>query len=264
MIEYKTNERAGDLMKSGIRRILALDEIRGFAIVCMIVHHLFYDIGFVLEISWGYRIFNFLCFFQPVFWAAFILTSGICSRLSRNPVKRGIIVLAAGAAVSLATAVIMPAMGITGAEIYFGILSCLGCSMIITGLFMPLLDRGNEKTGMLVTAFLFFATYKISEKSLLFGLVSIPDFLYQSNIFSPLGFFNSSFKSADYFPLIPWLFMFLFGAVFGKYAKEGKFPEFAYKSHSRVLQFVGKNSLWFYLVHQPALYAVMYFIKLFI
>ncbi len=129
-------------MVKGAKRILVLDEIRGFAIVCMIFHHMFYDIGFVLELDWGYRVFNFLCTFQPVFWAAFILTSGICSRLSRNPVKRGIIVLAAGIAVSLVTAVIMPAMGITGAEIYFGILSCLGCSMIITGFLMPLINKG--------------------------------------------------------------------------------------------------------------------------
>ncbi|MDE6110862.1 MAG: DUF1624 domain-containing protein, partial [Eubacterium sp.] len=163
-----------------------------------------------------------------------------------------------------ATAVVMPAIGITGAEIYFGILSCLGCSMIITGLLMPLINKGNEKIGLLVMAFFFFATYKISEKSLLFGLVQLPDVLYQSNIFSPLGFYNSAFKSADYFPLIPWLFMFLFGAVFGKYAKEERFSDFAYKSHSRLLQFVGKNSLWFYLAHQLVLYAIMYIIKLFL
>lgn len=248
-------------MIKGAKRILILDEIRGFAILCMIVHHTFYDIGFILGLNWGYRVFNFLCAFQPLFWAAFIITSGICSRLSRNPVKRGIIVFAAGGAVSFVTAVIMPAMGIKGAEIYFGILSFIGCSMIITGMIMPLINKENEKIGLLVTAFLFFATYKISEKSLLFGLIQMPDFLYQSNIFSPFGFYNSSFKSADYFPLIPWLFMFLFGAVFGKYAKEEKLPEFAYKSHLKFLQFVGKNSLWFYLAHQPVLYTVIYLIK---
>lgn len=262
MIEYEI--KAGDKMIKGAKRILVLDEIRGFAILCMIIHHTFYNIGFVMEMDWGYRVFNFLCAFQPIFWAAFIITSGICSRLSRNPVKRGVIVLAAGCVVSFATAVIMPAVGIYGAEIYFGILSCLGCSMIITGLLMPLINKGNEKIWLLVIAFLFFATYKISEKSLLFGLVQLPDALYQSNIFSPLGFYNSSFKSADYFPLVPWLFMFLFGAVFGKYAKEERLPDFSYKSHSRLLQFVGKNSLWFYLAHQPALYAIMYFIKIFI
>ena len=251
-------------MIKGAKRILILDEIRGFAILCMIVHHMFYDVGFVLGLDWGYRVFDFLCHFQPLFWAAFIITSGICSHLSRNPIKRGFIVLGAGIIVSFVTAIIMPAIGITGAEIYFGILSCLGCSMIIAGGLMPLLNKGNDKIGLLVVAFLFFATYKISDKSLLFGLVRIPDALYQSNIFSPFGFYNSSFQSADYFPLIPWLFMFLFGAIFGKYAKEEKFSAFAYNSHSKVLQFVGKNSLWFYLAHQPALYGIMYLIKLFL
>ena len=256
--------KVGDSVIKDTKRILLLDEIRGLAILCMIVHHMFYDIGFVLRLDWGFRVFNFLCSFQPLFWAAFIITSGICSRLSRNPVKRGAIVFGAGLAVSLVTAVIMPAIGITGAEIYFGILSCLGCSMIITGLLMPLINKGNDIIGLIVTAFLFFATYKISDKSLLFGLVQLPNALYQSNLLSPFGFFNSSFQSADYFPLIPWLFMFLFGAVFGKYAKEEKFSAFAYNSHSKVLQFVGKNSLWFYLAHQLVLYAILYFIKLFL
>lgn len=249
-------------MKDGARRILLLDEIRGFAIICMVIHHTFYNIGFVLGYDFGYTVFDALRIFQPFFWAAFIITSGICSRLSRNTVKRGFIVLAGGLAVTLVTAVIMPLIGITGAEIYFGILSCLGCCMIITGLLIPLMDKCNEKIGMLLCAFLFFATYNISQKSLLFGLITLPDILYQSNIFSPLGFYSSTFVSADYFSLIPWLFMFLFGAFIGKYASEGAFPEATYKSHSKFLQKAGKYSFWIYLAHQPALYAVMYAFKL--
>lgn len=128
-------------MKDGAKRVYLLDELRGFAIICMVIHHTFYDIGFVLGYEWGYNIFNFLCLFQPVFWAIFIVTSGICSRLSRNTIKRGGIVLAAGLIVSFVTAVIMPLMGIVGAEIYFGILSCLGCCMIISGLLSPLIKK---------------------------------------------------------------------------------------------------------------------------
>ncbi|MCC8016737.1 MAG: DUF1624 domain-containing protein [Clostridiales bacterium] len=248
-------------MKSGIKRIHFLDELRGFAILCMVVHHAFYDIGFVLGYDFGYKIFNFLCIFQPLFWAAFIITSGICSRLSKNTVRRGLIVLAGGLAVTLVTAVIMPAIGITGAEIYFGILSCLGCCMIITGLLMPAVEKINAKGGMAVCAVVFFFTYSVSDKSLLFGLIKLPDFLYSSNIFAPLGFYGESFFSADYFPLIPWLFMFLFGAFLGGYAKKGMFPAALYKSRSKFLQKIGKNSFWIYLLHQPALYAIMYIIS---
>ena len=183
-------------MKEGQRRIYLLDELRGFAIICMVFHHMFYDIGFVLHYDIGYKIFNYLCVFQPFFWAIFIITSGVCSRLSRNTVRRGIIVFAAGLAVTLVTAVIMPAIGITGAEIYFGVLSCLGLSMIITGIFMPLINKLGKKgsiAGMAVSAALFLITYSVSEGSLFFGLVELPQALYSNNIFAFLGFHNGSF-----------------------------------------------------------------------
>ncbi len=251
-------------MQEGQRRIYLLDELRGFAIICMVFHHMFYDIGFVLHYDIGYKIFNFLCIFQPVFWAIFIVTSGICSRLSRNTVRRGIIVFAAGLAVTLATAVIMPAIGISGAEIYFGILSCLGLSMIITGAFMPLINKLGKKgsiTGALICAILFLLTYTVNDGSLLFGLIELPKSLYKTNYFAFLGFYNSDFFSADYFSLLPWLFLFLFGAFLGKWAKEQALPQSFYKSRSKFLQKVGKNSLWIYLLHQPVLYAIMYFIS---
>ena len=245
-------------MKEKTRRIELLDELRGFAIIAMLVHHTFLDIGFVLGLDWGYIIFDKLCVLQPVFWAIFIIISGICSRLSRNTLKRGINVLAAGLAVTLVTAVIMPKIGIEGAEIYFGILSCLGSCMIITGLAMPLIEKANAVAGMIICAALFAVFYTVSSHSLCFGLIKLPEALYKTNYLMPLGFYNSGFESADYFALLPWLFMFLFGAFFGKYAKGGAFPEWTYKKHSKFFAFVGRNSLWFYLAHQPVIYAILY------
>lgn len=256
--------KGSEALKKGISRIYLLDELRGFAILCMVVHHAFYDVGFVLKLDWGYEVFDFLCIFQPIFWAIFIIISGICTRLSRNTLRRGLIVFAGGAAVTLVTAVIMPAIGITGAEIYFGILSCLGSCMIITGLLMPLIEKSNEKIGMLICAVLFFVTYSLtSSRTFLFGLIKLPDALFSTDITAPLGFHTENFFSADYFSLIPWLFMFLFGAFLGKYAKAGAFPAFSYKSRSKFLQKVGKNSLWVYLLHQPVLYVIMYIISFF-
>jgi uncharacterized membrane protein len=247
-------------LKSDTRRIELLDELRGFAIIAMIVHHAFLDIGEVAAADWGYKAFDFLCTFQPLFWAIFIIISGICSRLSRNPVKRGVIVLGAGLIVTLVTAVIMPLLNMTGAEIYFGILSCLGSCMIITGLLMPLIEKTNSVAGMIICAVLFAITYSISSKSLLFGLIPLPEALYSTNYLMPLGFFNSSFYSADYFAIFPWIFMFIFGSFLGKYAKDGAFPEWTYKKRVKLFSFVGRNSLWFYLAHQVVIYAILYLI----
>lgn len=244
-------------MKSGGKRIYLLDELRGFAILCMVIHHTFLDIGDVLGLEWGYRVFDALCRVQPFFWAIFIVISGICSRLSRNTLKRGFIVLACGMAITLVTAVIMPAIGFTGAEIYFGILHCLGCCMILTGLAMPVINRIDYRVGAVLSLLLFVLTASINSRSLLFGLIDLPDSWYQYDFLAPIGLFSSSFKSADYFSVIPWIFMFLFGAFLGKLAKDEALPPAMYKKHSAFLCFVGRNSLWIYMLHQPAIYAVM-------
>ena len=177
--------------KSKRKRIYMLDELRGFAILCMILHHTFLDVGDVLGFSWGYKVFDALCIVQPLFWAVFIIISGICSRLSRNTIKRGFIGLGAG----------------------------------------------------LIT--------------MLFGLIKLPAALYQYDFLAPIGIYSNNFKSADYFSIIPWLFVFLFGAFIGELAKEEKFPKGMYKQRSKFLCFVGKNSLWVYILHQPAIYLVM-------
>ena len=261
MIYYICNHFWRVHLKKELKRIELLDELRGLAIVAMLVHHTFYDIGFVLGLDWGYKVFDALCVLQPFFWAIFIIVSGICSRLSRNTIKRGAIVLGAGLLVTLVTAVIMPKIGIEGAEIYFGILSCLGSCMIITGLLLPLIEKINFRLGMVISAVLFAVTYGISSGSLFFGLLKLPEALYKTNLLMPLGIFSSTFQSADYFALVPWLFMFLFGAFLGEKAKNGDFPKWSYTRHSKLFAFVGRNSLWFYLAHQPVLYGIMYAIS---
>lgn len=96
-----------------------LDEIRGFAIICMIFHHAFLDVGDVIGLEWGYEIFDALCTVQPIFWTIFIVISGMCSRLSRNTVKRGILVLVCAGIITLATAVIMPHFRLCGCRDLF-------------------------------------------------------------------------------------------------------------------------------------------------
>lgn len=248
--------------KTSKKRIYMLDEIRGFAIICMIIHHAFLDVGDVLNLGWGYKVFDALCTVQPIFWAIFIVISGMCSRLSRNTVKRGVVVLCFGIIITFFTAVIMPLFGFEGNEIYFGILHCLGSCMIITGLLMPLINKINYKVGALISLLLFFFTYGVNTRTLCFGLIDLPSSLYQTNIFMPLGFYNYSFKSADYFPIIPWLFMFMFGAFLGKLAKDENLPKTMYKQRSKFLCFVGRNSLWVYILHQPIIYAFMFLLAL--
>lgn len=243
-------------MAENKKRIIILDELRGFAIICMIIHHAFLDVGDVLGLEWGYKVFNALCTVQPIFWAIFIIISGICSRLSRNTAKRGALVLGCALAITVVTAIIMPLFSFVGAEIYFGILHCLGICMIITGISMPLIKKINYKTGMAVCAVIFLITYGVEVRELFFGLIELPESLYTTNWAMAFGFHNNDFYSADYFPLIPWLFLFLFGAFAGEYVIKGNLPEWAYKNHVKIFSAVGKHSLWIYLAHQPVIYGI--------
>lgn len=243
-------------MKSNKKRIELLDELRGFAIIAMIIHHFFLDMGDVLDLEIGYEIFDKLCALQPIFWGIFIITSGICSRLSRNPIKRGAIVLGAGLIITFVTAIIMPLFGVTNAKIFFGILHCLGSCMIITGLLMPLIKKIKPIIGSSISLILFLIFKDINACSLFFGLIKFDK--PSTNLFMPLGLYNDSFYSADYFSIIPWIFLFLCGAFIGKYAKDGAFPKWTYKRRIKPLAFVGRNSLWFYLGHQVIIYAILY------
>lgn len=161
--------------------------------------------------------------FSPLFWAIFIIISGICSRLSRNTIKRGFVVLGAGLIITLFTAVIMPLFGFTGSKIYFGILHCLGSCMIITGLLMPVISKINYKLGAVISAFLFIFTYGINTGTMLFTLIKLPASWYQYDFLAPLVY-SKNFKSADYFSIIPWLFLFL-RCIYRQPCNKWKFTE---------------------------------------
>ncbi|MDE5984413.1 MAG: DUF1624 domain-containing protein, partial [Eubacterium sp.] len=165
-----------------------------------------------------------------------------------------------GGVITLFTAVLMPLFGFVGAEIYFGILHCLGACMIIAGILMPLIKKIDYRIGASVSAVLFLMFYDIERRSLCFGMISLPDSWYQYDFLAPLGLHSSNFFSADYFSIFPWVFMFLCGAFVGKLAVDEGLPGIMYKKHSKSLSFIGKNSLWIYLAHQPVLYALLFVI----
>lgn len=68
------------------------------------------------------------------------------------------------------------------------------------------------------------------------------------------GWIYEGFVSTDYFPLLPWIFVFLLGTWAGKYIKEGRLPRWFYEAKCPPLAGVGRHSLLIYMLHQPVLY----------
>lgn len=240
-----------------------LDELRGFAVFCMIFYHGFYT-AMEFDIPFSEDLLNFFMPAEPFFAAFFILLSGAMCQLSHSNLIRGAKLAAVAAAVTVVT-LIGARIGIDGCEIYFGVLHLLACGMLLTALINPLLKKLPIIPTAAVFLLLFALTCTLEMGTLSIGgatVAKIPDALYESNSLFFLGFHNDSFYSADYFPLLPWIFLFLCGASLGLFAPRGKFPHFFKKSYLPFLGFLGRHALLIYIVHQPLFFGFWYIIDL--
>lgn len=242
------------------KRIHLMDELRGFAVLCMVFHHTLLSIGDIFRSQFFINAFNSLHVLQPVFWLLFFGISGISSRLSKNNLKRGLILFG----IALVTTAVTYAFFNGRSTIVFGVLHFLALSMIIFHFIKPLFNKINPIVGSVVSFLLFAFTYEIYKGYIgIFSFVQyrLPRALYSSKYLFWLGFPKLGFMSADYFPLIPFIFLFFIGCFLGKYVKEGRLPNFAYKKHCGFLGFMGRHALIIYLAHQPIIYAVCYLVK---
>ncbi len=242
------------------KRIHALDELRGFSVFCMVFYHAFYSIGVIFNVPFFTMLLNFFMPAEPFFAALFIVISGISSNLSHSNISRGAKLLCVALAVSLVTYIVEPDF-----VILFGVLHMLSAAMLLYGVLQKPLSKVPTVFGMIISAVMFFATYDVSAGYLgikaLFG-IKLPPALYSTDWLFPLGFPKASFVSSDYFPLLPWIFAFLFGTFLGRYAAAGRFPKFTYKKHIPFFSFLGRHALIIYVLHQPVIFGLAYLVSM--
>ena len=236
-------------------RVGLLDELRGFAIICMVVYHLMYNLKFIFGVdvpiffdSWFYVV-------QTIFAGTFIFISGIVCNYSRSNLKRGVQCFFIGMVFTFVTAFVLP-----DAPVLFGVLHCLGICMMIYGLSEKVIDIFPTFIGFVICVFLFMLTYNFcTGYSGIAELLrfKMPSFLYSTSVLFPLGFPGSGFVSSDYFPIFPWLFLFIAGSFFGVYVKEGIMPAFFYKTRFKLFAAAGRYSLWIYVLHQVIIYPIL-------
>ncbi len=219
------------------KRYGAIDALRGFSIILMIAHHGAYDLVDFGLIPLKLVENDVVYVFHIIFASVFIAISGACSSFSSHNVKRGLRILAAAAAVTLATYIFDPE-----SFIMFGILHFLGCASLIYAAVgnLPFI----KKIPLWVWAVLYAAS---------FPLLSMT---FPVKWLFPLGFKSADFTALDWFPLLPWIFMYFFGAKLGQYISEGRMPRGFYTFSCPPLEWIGRQSLWIYLLHQPVLLGV--------
>ena len=245
-------------------RIHLLDELRGFALLCMIFYHAFYTMFMLFHMEIGARLIRFFMPTEPFFAGVFVLISGISSHLSKNNWSRGGKLLAVSMLITAVT------MGYdyffhAGTTIIFGILHMLALSILIYQAVHKLLNKVPVLLGFCIFILLFLITFHIYHGYLGWGdwHINLPAAWFQTNHFFMFGIVNDSFYSADYFPLIPWLFLFLAGTFLGRWAKDGRFPQWTMRSRIPFLQWLGRHSLVIYIFHQPVIYAILLLLSAF-
>lgn len=229
-----------------MKRIYNLDKIRGLTIISMVLFHLMYNINFFREISWyNETLLNKV--WQLSIALSFFIISGITSTLlsSKKNIIRGIKTSIVGALISVATFIFA-----RDQFILWGVMNGLGLSMIIGGLLMN--NRIFSKKMILIFLLIFALTYNIPRNSLID--VSFFNHLYEKNIF-PLGFPSDKFVSADYFPIIPWIFAYFSGISLGSFLQKKNF----YNKYGtdNLLAKIGRYSMPIYLIHQVILYPLV-------
>ncbi len=231
-----------------------LDEIRGFAVLCMIFYHAFYLFSDVFSSQISNKLVNFFMPAEPFFAAAFVFISGICTRFSHRPIKRGIMLCFVAGVISLVTFFLDKFA--FDCLIVFGIIHLLALSWLLFALFKRLIEKQNPKVFFIIFFVLFLIFYNTENGYLGFSSFAyyLPKNFYSHNYFSIFGFVNSKFFSADYFPILPWSFIFFSGVFFGRCFKTA--PKLIKKSMFSPLGFMGRNAIWFYLLHQPLLFVL--------
>lgn len=221
------------------KRIELMDAVRGASLILMVFHHFFYDlVVFAGAPRWLFSnpVFDPLHYF---FAGLFIFISGISSNFSHSNAARGAKVIAVALVITLVTTLMDMA-------IVFGILHFLGVCMLLYGLTQGFWRRVNGKLPWLVPVLSLAGTAATAH--LADGYPTATPHLWMFGLVAP------GFVSTDYFPLLPWMFVFLLGTWAGKYVREGRLPRWFYDTKVPFLPAVGRRSLLIYVAHQPLLY----------
>ena len=229
------------------QRIWEIDFLRGVAIILMVGYHLLFDLG---EFRGVRRFLGFSTDLSTVAWMAaqfffaglFVVLSGISSTLSRSNVRRGLRLLAVSLLVTAATYLFDSA-----SAIWFGILHCLAISIFIYG-------AAFDKAGPVACA---------ASGAVVIGFGAVLRTLLRGveihfNWLLAFGITSRSFTSFDYFPLFPWLGIFLLGSALGKSVYAARRSLIPARLPRTFVNVAGRHSLLIYIAHQPLILGILY------
>ena len=207
----------------------------------MIIFHGIFD----LENFYGFNFNHDFYYYQQYICISFILISGYSTHFSNNFKKKFLILTGLSILITLGSYIFS-----REDAIYFGIIHFFAATTLIHMVLKNYIKKINPRLGLILNTLLFVTLKKIYYGSIFFGKVLVPKIFYSLNLFF-LGLPSENFYSGDYFPIIPWIFLFYMGYFlfdFVKFTKKEASQDF--------ICVMGRHSLLIYFLHQIILIGV--------
>lgn len=225
------------------KRLWTIDFLRGTAIVLMVAYHVIFDLhylGIARFAMHGWPLLLMQRTIAVLFLGLVGASLVIRKRTFLQDAGRALVLFTIASGITVATS-IWPGEGM----IVWGVLHFIALSIIL-GHFFVRLGKWNALAGAGVIALWAALSGRVAGNWLLL----------------PFGFPPAGFHSYDYYPLLPWFSLVLFGMAV---ASTGIFQRLDAKIRRPALAnqlcWTGRHSLAIYLVHQPIILALMFFLK---
>lgn len=255
------------------KRIWEIDFLRGFFLTGVLLFHLAYDFSALPYVFYNfYEVapWDFIKFsawvsdviYNPdmiwgvrFFSGGFLVITGISCAFSRNNLVRGLKILAVAYLITLATAILTYLLD-TDMFIAFGILHCIGFSLIVVGLIEWVERKVGHRLSAWIVLGLGLAIWALGYW-FIYGL-GAEDMVLPVEDLTPWGYLRVMFGleviSGDTFGLVPNAGKILVGVALGRLLYEKNKASLLPRLDGRwgkPLEFMGRHTFAFYILCQP-------------
>ena len=239
------------MRKPSPQRFFEIDMLRGLAIILMVFGHILWDLNYFGLIPINNAIYSFL---QKTVPPLFFILVGISLIVSRKKAEaktqmdekeyykrlfvRGLKIFGLGMMLTIFSLIFIPEK-----PVYFGVLHCIGLSVLLSAPFLKYKDYALPASIFILLLGNIIVYYPVENPTVAHLMMGF----HQSDIWR---------YTVDYFPLIPWFGLTLLGIVVGDWLYCGdkrrfQMPDLSKYRPAKLLQWAGQHSLGIYLLHQP-------------